>query len=62
MKRKHPVKSSSGDEGSVHPYLKARYYTVHWFSQDIKYTAGARAEFAFREVGELARLAKLNRL
>ena len=62
MKRKAPVKSSSGDEGSVHPYLKARYYTIHCWSLNPGYTDRYRDELAKREALEWKRLAKLNRL
>lgn len=52
------AKSSSGDWDSVHPYLRPKFYTLWWFSTDMKYTEKTRAEFARRELQELNQLAK----
>ena len=52
------MKTSTGDEGMIHPYLRYQFYTLHKFSERMGYTPKARKEFARREKEEAQRLLK----
>jgi hypothetical protein len=55
-------RSSSGDQGEIHPYMRSIFYTRHWFSTDMRYTEKARKEFRNREIEEQKRLLKQNKV
>lgn len=55
-------RTSSGDWSETHPYLKPFFYTIHMWSLDPKYTDKARDEFRRRELAEVKRIEKLNKV